>query len=178
MAANEQHSLLYPRSPADLEGSDYSHMPVTAPYMTSNTDYPGPSMPSTPRDSSYADNAAPLLHQHPSQSALRDSDMPASKEVDLPLAAEGRYIRPPLYKRPLFWLGAFAVLAIVVLAVILPVYFVVIKPRDDNTTTSGSKSGTKGGAPADLQTTGGNGSTIYTNGTTFTYVNPFGGFCE
>ncbi|TFK19430.1 glycoside hydrolase [Coprinopsis marcescibilis] len=81
-------------------------------------------------------------------------------------------------------------LIVVVLAVVLPVYFKVIKPRQQ----SGSREGQIGGSTEDpgetpveptptepvtpvVPITGGDGSTITTeNGTTFTYVNNFGGF--
>lgn len=70
--------------------------------------------------------------------------------------------------RPIFWVVALVALIIVAAAVVLPVYFFVIKPHSSNSGSSGNS-----------LTTGGNGSIITTSdGTTFTYINNFGGFCE
>ncbi|KIJ63488.1 glycoside hydrolase family 5 protein [Hydnomerulius pinastri MD-312] len=91
--------------------------------------------------------------------------------------------RRSIFSRPIFWFLALLALAIVVLAVILPVYFVVIKPHQNNTAASssggGGGTGSGQGNPASPSgaTTGGNGSLVTTSdGTTFTYINPFGGF--
>lgn len=83
--------------------------------------------------------------------------------------------------RPIFWLIAILAFAVVVLAIILPVYFLVIKPHSSHSSsTSGGPSGTGGpGSSGNDLTTGGNGSRVTTSdGTTFTYINNFGGFCE
>ncbi|KAH9921839.1 hypothetical protein B0H21DRAFT_827080, partial [Amylocystis lapponica] len=190
MANVEQQTLLSPPySPEHtarnsvVRSDSQSSEPPIAPYMSPTTaEFPGPSIPSTPRDSTFVnENAAPLL-AHPSQSALRDSSIPINKEADASLADEGRYTKRPFYKRPLFWLAAFIILAIVVLAVVLPVYFVVVKPRKDRNSGSpgGSSSGSgssSGGGSGSLATFGGNGSVIVTaDGSNFTYINPFGGY--
>jgi hypothetical protein len=71
-----------------------------------------------------------------------------------------------------------------VLAVVLPVYFVVIKPHNNSTTNGASAGGAPApssspASPPGVTTTGGNGSVItMTDGTTFTYLNPFGGICK
>ena len=82
--------------------------------------------------------------------------------------------------------------AIVVLAVVLPVYFVAIKPNQHNATsgnaasgsngnsgsgTSGSgNSGSNGSGTKSVFATGGDGSTVTKeDGSTFTYKNQFGG---
>jgi glucan 1,3-beta-glucosidase len=88
--------------------------------------------------------------------------------------------RRSLFKRPILWLAVVAALVIVALAVILPVYFTVIKPKN-NTSSGGNSNGgsnnNTSGNPKSL-TTGGDGSTVTTeNGTQFTYHNQFGGFC-
>jgi glucan 1,3-beta-glucosidase len=88
----------------------------------------------------------------------------------------------------LFLVG-FGILAIVVLAVILPVYFKVIKPKQTHNVdvaasggSGGSGSGPIGGGSGNPSspsgaTSGGNGSQIIAdNGTTFTYINLFGGY--
>ncbi len=103
----------------------------------------------------------------------------------------------PLYKRPWFWVAVAGGVAVVVLAVVLPVYFVVIKPNQNHSTSgnaaSSSGSGDSGssgnpgpsdngngsGKPQSAISTGGDGSTVTKDdGTTFTYKNSFGGYCE
>ena len=83
----------------------------------------------------------------------------------------------------MFWFAVAAALVVVAIAVVLPVYFTVIKP---NTTSGGTKNPDSTTQPTPTNnpnspkglTTGGDGSTITTdNGTQFTYHNPFGGFC-
>ncbi|CAE7172298.1 unnamed protein product [Rhizoctonia solani] len=89
-------------------------------------------------------------------------------------------------KRSFKWVVVgLAALAVIVVAVVVPVYFKVIK-KDDSTTSSASTAPTTSEAPApapttgptqpSVVTTGGDGSTIIKDdGTTFTYVNKFGG---
>ncbi|KAF8883295.1 glycoside hydrolase superfamily [Infundibulicybe gibba] len=121
----------------------------------------------------------------------------ADKEESNQFAAAGETSVPPSKpkKRLGLWLlVGFVVLAIVVLAIILPVYFTVIKPKQHNSsTTTGSSSsspgsgsgagsgpvsgGTGNTTPSTDATTGGDGSKITTDdGSTFTYKNSFGGF--
>ncbi|KAF9783831.1 glycoside hydrolase family 5 protein [Thelephora terrestris] len=88
--------------------------------------------------------------------------------------------RKSLFKRPLFLIAVAAVVAVVALAVILPVYFTVIKPKNKSSSGGGNPNSTNNpgnpNSPKGL-TTGGDGSTVTTdNGTQFTYHNPFGGF--
>ena len=94
--------------------------------------------------------------------------------------------RKSIFKRPLFWLAVAAVIVVVVLAVILPVYFKVIKTKTNtssNENPTQSNNPTPTGNPGNPNSptgliTGGDGSTItMENGTQFTYHNPFGGFC-
>lgn len=88
-------------------------------------------------------------------------------------------------------LAAVALIALIIVAVIVPVYFTVIKPHNDKSassassaSSSASRSGSStGAAPAPSGTasnsalTGGDGSTITTDtGSTFVYRNSFGGF--
>lgn len=93
-------------------------------------------------------------------------------------------------KRRLIGLGALAGVIIIALAVVLPVYFLVIKKHNNTaaaaaasspTTTSASSGGDgngSGGKPIVGAVTGGDGSTVVTaNGDSFTYTNPFGGYC-
>ncbi|KAJ7180343.1 glycoside hydrolase family 5 protein [Mycena crocata] len=68
-----------------------------------------------------------------------------------------------------------AVVIVVVLAVVLPIYFTVIRPKH-NTKSSSSSSSSSPGSDGKA-TLGGDGSTVTTeNGTQFTYKNSFGGF--
>jgi glucan 1,3-beta-glucosidase len=78
-------------------------------------------------------------------------------------------------------------LALIIAAVVIPLYLFVIKPSHSNnnlakpTTSSSaptpSTSASSGGSSKNLKVTGGNGSIItLENGTTFTYQNPFGGY--
>jgi len=97
---------------------------------------------------------------------------------------------PKAKRRPLFLLVGLVALIVVVLAVILPVYFGVIKPRHVRTSqpssNGGGTSSSNGGGgtshppPSSANAiTGGDGSSIKTSdGTTFTYNNKLGGICE
>ncbi|KAH7883443.1 glycoside hydrolase family 5 protein [Phlebopus sp. FC_14] len=130
-----------------------------------------PETANTPRGSVFAqspDNSSPLLPE-------------AEKRNNDAFAEESSSSQPKprsIFKRPIFWLATLATLAIVVLAVVLPVYFVVIKPRQTSSSAaSGTGSGTGNPESPSGATTGGNGSLVTTSdGTTFTYINPFGGF--
>lgn len=65
---------------------------------------------------------------------------------------------------------------IVILAAVLSVYFVTVKPKSNNSATSNPSPSGGSGSDSIALVTGGNGSTVTTeNGTTFTYFNPFGG---
>ena len=161
-------------TPGTPYGSDYL-APPTGPM-------PDRSLASTPADD------APFLAGGGGSGAPKENSYSNSDDDLFPTR--------PLYKRPWFWLATAAGLAVVVLAVVLPVYFVVIKPdRDHHSTSSGASStsssgssgdsgtsgnsGTTGSSNPQTLTTGGDGSTVTTDdGTTFTYKNPFGGYCE
>jgi len=84
-------------------------------------------------------------------------------------------------KRTIIIFGSIAAAVIVIVAVVVPVYFTVIKPKTNNNNVktnppNPTSTGTGTGDPTAAVITGGNGSTITTeNGTTFTYINPFGG---
>ena len=124
----------------------------------------------SPRDS-FTPSAAPLVPE--TEKNLEENAVEAQPER-----------RRSLFRRPIFWFAMAAAIVVVVLAVILPVYFTVIKPKNNTSTGGGGNNGGKGGGnsgkpkPSTGLTTGGDGSTVTTNnGTTFTYHNPFGGFC-
>lgn len=138
---------------------------------------PTPQSAASPRDS-YADspdNASPLVPESEKRDAIAYTQE---------LRAEPAPRRRSILARPLFWLIAFGVVAVIVPAVVVPVYFVVIKPHNDSTTSGASAGGAPApsstpSSPPGVTTTGGNGSVITTaDGTTFTYLNPFGGICK
>ncbi|KAG6816658.1 hypothetical protein H0H87_004301 [Tephrocybe sp. NHM501043] len=92
-------------------------------------------------------------------------------------------------RRPLiFILIGLVILAIIVLGVVLPVYFVVVKKQQRNsqdgaaptsTSAGGSDSDPDVNIPPTRATSGGDGSTVTKDdGSTFTYSNKFGGFCK
>lgn len=86
-------------------------------------------------------------------------------------------------KRGLIIAGSILAAVIVLVDIVVPIYFVVIKPKSSSSNNSSgspssptSTSTTSSGQPASDVVTGGNGSTItMEDGTTFTYLNPFGG---
>lgn len=80
--------------------------------------------------------------------------------------------RVGLRRRVIFLLVIVAFI-IIVLAVVLPTYFLVVRPHQRASPSNGSGLGGAG------STIGGNGSTVFTtDGSSFTYINPFGGYCE
>ncbi|KZT04013.1 glycoside hydrolase family 5 protein, partial [Laetiporus sulphureus 93-53] len=104
------------------------------------------------------------------------TDVPGSKEA-LAHPGAAHPARRPWYKRPVFWLLAFIVLAVVVLVVVLPVWFVGVKGHKHTGSSSSASSGGGTTPKSTVTTTGGNGSTVTTDdGSTFTYINDFGGF--
>ena len=92
-------------------------------------------------------------------------------------------------RKPLIFALVLAGLVVVVLAVVLPVYFTVIKPKNHanasggspqpTTSSTGGGGGSGGGNTSSTRvTTGGDGSTVtMDDGSTFIYSNKFGGFC-
>jgi hypothetical protein len=73
-------------------------------------------------------------------------------------------------------LAGFIILAIVVLAAFLPVYFIVIRPHQQSSGTQATLQNPESPTGA---TMGGNGSTVTTaDGQQFTYINNFGGYCK
>ena len=126
-----------------------------------------------------AGNASPLL----SQDEKRFSEAFADPAPELLSAEPSR--KRSILTRPIFWAVASLSLAIVVVAVVVPVYFLVIKPHSNLSSSPSTPSGAggggggSGGPSGKSLTTGGNGSTVTTSdGSTFTYINNFGGFCE
>ncbi len=146
---------------------------------------PGPSLDhGTPRDSIAPSASGPEQD--------RDGLTPAQSTTFLPAGKESGTISPqraiaakPLYRRPVFWAVALAAIVAIILSIILPVYFVVIRKNNGNPSTNNNNGTTTGsgngnGPPTSTSgaTSGGDGSTIVSGNTTFKYSNPFGGFCE
>ena len=92
--------------------------------------------------------------------------------------------KPSKSRRNTIILSALGGLLLIIVAVVLPVYFLAIKhtsnkatsPQHSGTATAPSPSGTKSPTSQNL-ITGGDGSTVtMEDGTTFIYHNPFGGY--
>ncbi|KAI0628401.1 glycoside hydrolase [Trametes polyzona] len=131
-----------------------------------------------------------LPHSGSTDAVLPEGDIPSKESYDGARSADFAS-RRPFYKRAMFWLLSVAALAVVLVAVIVPVYFTVIKPNKHNSNLSGASSnagsqsnGNQGATPTSTAkpvqtavTTGGDGSTVtMEDGTTFTYKNQFGGY--
>ncbi|KAG6333841.1 hypothetical protein ID866_5246 [Astraeus odoratus] len=113
------------------------------------------------------------------EEAPAETSSPESGSSDVPQK------RGPFFRRRFVLALLLLALVVVILAVVLPVYFVVIHPHQltsSGNSTGGSGSGSGSGqipttGSPDGSTTGGNGSTVVTvDGSTFTYINPFGGY--
>lgn len=91
-------------------------------------------------------------------------------------------------KRKVIILAVLVSLILLILAVVIPVYFAVVKPNSDKNSANDSADSTSSTAkpsgtgkpkapPVAAVVTGGDGSTVtMEDGTTFTYNNPFGGY--
>ena len=171
-----------PDSEPQLHGSDSNQqlapnqpifneplLPPAAPYLAPSEGTP------TPRDSYITNNSA--VNSAPLLEGVREKD----------LADPGGFTATkskPFHKRPLIWALAAVAVALIAVAVVVPVYFTVIKPKNNSVTggSGGSNSGDPNSPthqPPTSSNSGGDGSTITTaNGTQFTYSNPYGGICE
>ncbi|KAJ7578638.1 glycoside hydrolase family 5 protein [Mycena floridula] len=137
---------------------------------------------SSPAPVLMASPSTDLPFPRPSSPNSNRSSPPLKQELNVP----DEDPRPPKRRRAIYCLGCLAVLIIVILVVILPVYFAVIKPKNNKTNLSdnGSNSDGQGDAPSgtgtpskSTLTTGGDGSTVTTDdGSTFVYKNQFGGY--
>ncbi|KAG8708506.1 hypothetical protein FRC09_001214 [Ceratobasidium sp. 395] len=111
---------------------------------------------------------------------------PGFVEKPLPEETHGYADRGQGKKRTWFWiLAGLVALAVIIVAVIVPVYFTVIKPKNNAAANTGP--GATGAPPNPTQssnpgtipqstTTGGDGSKVTTETGSFIYNNSFGGF--
>lgn len=166
-----------PTSDTSIPTDQHTHLPIGAAFLEPPRASFLTSDPSTPRDSfvpASLYNSTYLL-----------AEKQAGSDVEEPSEPEKR--KPSLFKRPWFLLLGLLALVIVAAAVVIPVYFVVIKKNNNSSSAassggSGTPTGTAHGSqPTSAGSgpiTGGDGSVITTEtGDTFTYTNPFGGFC-
>lgn len=146
--------------------------------------YPDDSQNASSSNANLNLNQSPLLADtSKEESGLGAASAPTGRGVNA---------KKPLFKRPIFWFLAAAAAIVVILAVVLPVVFVVVKPNRRNSSSAsgastngngegsgnGNGNGNTGGGKNNL-VSGADGSTITKeDGSTFTYNNKFGGFCE
>ncbi|KAJ3731574.1 glycoside hydrolase family 5 protein [Lentinula guzmanii] len=170
MEGNNGHSVddSAPGTPLPLGEADRFLEQPRASFLDSNT---GNSVQSTPN------NSSPLLVSNKPESDSFEHELQQTKP-----GSESKRRRPIILA-----LVGLGILAVIVLAVILPVYFKVIKPKQNQndsaspaSASAGSSSvGSGSGNPTSPSgaTSGGDGSEIILDdGTTFTYKNSFGGY--
>ncbi|KDQ56457.1 glycoside hydrolase family 5 protein [Jaapia argillacea MUCL 33604] len=151
--------------------------PPSAPFVTHPESSASPT-PLSPRDSyALSGTSTPgLLEKEVGGSSENGTRNDEEINEKVPAAAARR----PIWKRWWFWVAAAALLAVVVVAVVVPVVLTVGKHKGGSTPGAGSGPvGSGQGNPQSPtgQTSGGNGSIVITeDGSTFTYINPFGGF--
>jgi len=152
---------------------------------------PGPSIgDNSSRDSRALSAMGPEVDREGSTPAHSTALLPTTKDTEGVEAPFSQHYAPrsvPFYRRPVWLAIALAALVALILIIILPVYFTVIKNNgNSNKLSNNSGSGTStSNAPNPTSTpinagatTGGDGSTVFTGNTSFTYRNPFGGYCE
>ncbi|TCD64392.1 hypothetical protein EIP91_004140 [Steccherinum ochraceum] len=136
----------------------------------------------------HSNNHIPLLDR---DSGLGTPRSYGGKEYDTYADRSNGSGKKSLFKRPVFWVGLIAAIVVIALAVVLPIYFVVIKPNNDSAAASGASAdngspnsnspgagnSNSNGNGQKVLITGGDGSTVTKDdGTTFVYNNTFGGF--
>ncbi|TDL22949.1 glycoside hydrolase [Rickenella mellea] len=196
---DQQH--LYPAPPAILpqQPEDPPFIPPYPNRFSTFGDFQAPpSSTASPRGSTYQpyseNNSATLLADHD-----RAEDYSSSRAASYAEGATGTQggfyqynekgrRKASIWRRPWLWIALLAALLIVAAAVIVPIYFKVIKPNNKSaSSTSGSPTQTtkapkpsstpKPGSNAAI--TGGDGSLVTaSNGSTFTYSNKFGGYFQ
>jgi len=152
---------------------------------------PGPSIAENSlRDSRAVSTTGPEVDKEASTPAHSTALLPAGKYSEDPASQYAARSRP-FYRRPVWLAIALGALVALILAIILPVYFTVIRKSNNNSnaasnspgsgsSTSSSAGPTATGSPTTPSgaITGGDGSTIISGNTSFVYKNPFGGYCE
>ncbi|KAF7307895.1 Glycoside hydrolase family 5 protein [Mycena kentingensis (nom. inval.)] len=124
----------------------------------------------------YSAYAAPLHPTHPTHPYMQHSAHQPAYVPGRPSAEDDRR------KRRWLWIAGVVGLVVVVIAVVIPVYFLVVKKHkdgngDSGNGNSGSSSGGNSGTGTVAAVTGGDGSTVNTvDGGSFVYQNAFGGF--
>ena len=100
----------------------------------------------------------------------QDKEYADQEAIPLPPPKKGtRYLRSALL----------IVVTLVAVAVVIPVYFLVIKRSTQVQPHTGKSQPPPSGSSNPATTWGGNGSTVTaSDGSTFTYINPFGGYCK
>ncbi|KAH7889854.1 exo-beta-1,3-glucanase [Phlebopus sp. FC_14] len=114
----------------------------------------------------------------PRESEYFDASDPATQSPRYLTEKRSVYAAPHARsRRILIMIGSIVAAIMVIIAIVVPVYLTVIKPKADNKTAAASpQSPSATGNGTSAVVTGGDGSTITTeDGTTFTYSNPFGG---
>lgn len=182
--------------PVSTVNSDYA-TPLQSPLSLDNATLeppraslfnPGlsPELGTTPRDSIAPSASGPEQDRDGLTPAQSTTFLPAGKESGT-VSPQGAAAAKPLYRRPAYLAVAVAALVAIILAIILPVYFVVIRKNNDSSNANGNGSGSGSGSgnghgknppSSSSGTSGGDGSTIVSGNTSFTYNNQFGGICE
>ncbi|KAJ6528287.1 glycoside hydrolase family 5 protein [Mycena vulgaris] len=152
---------------ADHPAQAYAH--PQSPYAVHNPGYGTES-----RAESYRDDPVYPPVSSPNNSALllstSASKPAASRDYGAPSGTSGR-------KKRLIGLGIVLGLVVVAAAVVLPIYFLVIKKHSSSSGSGASGSGSGAGTNVVGAVTGGDGSTVVTaSGASFVYNNSFGGY--
>ncbi|KIY52042.1 glycoside hydrolase family 5 protein [Fistulina hepatica ATCC 64428] len=126
----------------------------------------------TPRDSSYTDKC----EGDSAANLAPSSDNAASDKAANEKPSHVRRMAPRRRQRILLFMGiAAGVLVVLFLAIFLPIYFKIIKPSS-NSSSSGNN-GSSPYSPPGVAKSGYNGSTVtLANGSTFMYINNYGGY--
>jgi hypothetical protein len=188
LSSVNEHYATPPHSPLPSQSLPLEHDRLSpfnsAPYPDQANNHSAPLVPS-PIGQDYDKEGATPAESTAFLQGGKDSDAIPSQRGSL-------IATTPFRRRPLLWALGLTALVAVALAVIFPVYFTVIRRNghgskssiatDSPHSGSGSGSGTGSGngnpASSNSATSGGDGSTIISGNTSFTYSNPFGGYCE
>lgn len=164
-SADTTQDTLQQASPAHLSAK-VSHLPPSRMTFLS-ADSPAPSSNTSQQGSS-------VLNLDSSRVFMTTKERDSSEEIAVPQRKRRRLIHIVAI--------ALAILTVLVVAVMIPVYLKVIKPKTSATVAPGSTSSaspTSGPKTPNSAVWGSDGSTVTaTNGSTFTYNNKLGGICK